>query len=786
MSEVDNWTARERALAILAVGLMLLFHGAVPFLMTPTLGQAVWTAGFAKSFANGPLYSIYAHDFGLPTPAAIAFGLAGALPASWLIRLGLHPSDAYAGMVALWLMLAFCSAYLISRTFGASRSVSILSAMTWMSMPTIWAHAGYSMLSLGIALLPFYFLVTLNLLKHQSASDLISGALFYLIATVVSIFMDGYTFVMFAVGSSILLLHHILTDVAKRRSLLATALPIHIAGFLLAYTAYISYIGKNSFEEIPLDFFRGWGLDLSFVVIPTKGLCWFLDTLGISIRRTDELYFGDASVWKTTFSLPIIIAGLLAWWQVRRRRNLATGLLVVAVVAFFMALGPSLKIDSTKPEDMQAIHPRQQSVMMPAEYGLGPTGTGWISETLPGFKTMRASYRWSALGIFAFWASVVVWTGSFRRRSLIPVATLALITFLNIPNLPQRFRSLMDNRAQFLQIDRDLLEKLRHNVEQNEVVAFAPWGNDFIANYLAPTAGFRTFNIGGDKNLLTALSNWPSAMLALGGDLDASKIADITRMLWEKNANVVVIPYFHMLSSPHLWPCVSQTRATLTEIDKEDWNSIPGFYCPDQRKIALQPVIQEIERLPYIEVANGDLFATVRLQPQFNTETGRQTLMNALFGSIRYPIEFGSALKDSSFILEQGWYALEENHVWSQPSSKLVLPVPRDCNIKECFAVLHFNVFGASEQRPVAVEFESPMHDGSWNERIVFSTQDNNKISVPLDTNKTYQEIRMKIPGATSPRALTGSLDERILGVGILRADLDRGSILPSQSKQKK
>jgi hypothetical protein len=64
------------------------------------------------------------------------------------------------------------------------------------------------------------------------------------------------------------------------------------------------------------------------------------------------------------------------------------------------------------------------------------------------------------------------------------------------------------------------------------------------------------------------------------------------------------------------------------------------------------------------------------------------------------------------------------------------------------------------------------MNGGDWNERIVFSTQDNNKISVPLDTNKTYQEIRIKVPDATSPHALTGSFDERILGIGILHADL--------------
>src|SRR5262245_56949831 len=116
-SQSRSWTDLERAFAILAVFSVLLFHGAFPFFMAPTLGQAVWSSGFAQSFAKGPLYSIYAHDFGLPMPAAIPFGLAGALPASWLIRLGLHPSDAYAGMAAVWLTLAFCSAYLFSRAF---------------------------------------------------------------------------------------------------------------------------------------------------------------------------------------------------------------------------------------------------------------------------------------------------------------------------------------------------------------------------------------------------------------------------------------------------------------------------------------------------------------------------------------------------------------------------------------------------------------------------------------------------------------------------------------------
>ena len=282
MPENKTWTFGEVVFATLAIAFVLFVHGALPFLMLPSLAQAVWTTGFSQSLANGPLFNFYAHDFGIPKPAAIAFGLAGAWPASLLIRLGFHPADAYAGMAALWLGLAMFSAYQIARRFGATRSIALLGAVTWMTMPIIWAHAGYGMLSMGIALLSFYFLTAFRLFLIESESTRIppTAIALYFAAAIVSVFMDGYTFMMFATGSSILLLYSLITRPEIRPALIKIAIPTHVASFALAYVLFSAYIGKSSFEAHPIDFFRGWGLDLSFIAIPTKGyasgcrICW--------------------------------------------------------------------------------------------------------------------------------------------------------------------------------------------------------------------------------------------------------------------------------------------------------------------------------------------------------------------------------------------------------------------------------------------------------------------------------------------------------------------------------
>ena len=61
-------TVRESLPFAVALSIVAVIYGAVPFIALPTLGQALWISSFAQSFVNSGWPSIFAHNFGLPAP----------------------------------------------------------------------------------------------------------------------------------------------------------------------------------------------------------------------------------------------------------------------------------------------------------------------------------------------------------------------------------------------------------------------------------------------------------------------------------------------------------------------------------------------------------------------------------------------------------------------------------------------------------------------------------------------------------------------------------------------
>ncbi len=575
---------------------VLLVNGAVPFVLTPTLGQAVWSTGFSQSFINDSLFSLYARNFGAPEPAPMAFGLAGAWPAGVFMWLGLHAADAYALMIALWLSVAFLSAYQLGRFVEASPGMAVVGAVAWGTMPVVWGHADYSMLSLGISLLPFYFFVGLNLFLPTSKPNIwtikkaAKWVALYFIVCLVAIFMDGYSFMMFAVGMTLLGSALAYSDVTARRWLLLFAFPVHLLCLAFVYFVFVLYLGRLTFSPDTLDFFRGWGVDVTFLLAPTTGVHWLPDQLGWSIPRSDERFFGDASVWVTSFSLPVIIGAVVTTLYAGTKKGLKTGMVLVAAFGIYMALGPALKVNSEKPNGA-GLGP-----LMEERYGVMSTGSGYLSTYLPGFRSMRASYRWIALGVFGSWFLLVLGLSHNHDRRVIAwaVGAMGVIIALNLPDVGRGAQECAQNREMFRHIDSDLVARMTDDFVPRERVVFLPWGNDFLANYVSAKLDLIAFNIGGDKNLEMARAHWPITLSGFRmGNTDIHFAERVLLLLARNEVDAVVFPMFDMLKVAHAWP------------------------PPLEPKDKLQSIVDDLVEVGFLDIVSRTDYTVVRLKSEF-------------------------------------------------------------------------------------------------------------------------------------------------------------------------
>lgn len=600
--------------ALLALSGLLLVcsvHGAVPGWMLPVQWQMVWSGGFAESLVHQGWLSLYSNDFGAPAPAPISFGLSGVWPMAVLIRLGLALQDAYALTVALWLAVAFGGAAWLARRLGAHRRVALLLATGWLTLPMVWGHAWYSMLALGIALLPTYLLVTLGLLQaHESRPAVkVSWGVLTLAVACVAVFMDGYTFVMYGVGALLLIVAEGVMARGRRAHVLV-ALVVQLLGLALAYLAYRRYVGALPLESTPLDMFRGMALDLHYLVVPTLRASPIWDAIGWSSARSALNQFGDASVWTTTFALPLLVLGGWACRGVRGWSGLLVAVAGIVVLAFYLSLGPSLKVLSSTAFPMHPADPGQ----MPEAAGLFSTGNAWVFQSLPGFSSMRASYRWLALALCGTWMLVAIWMGQrWRARQTVPLALLSVVVLLQLPDLPDQWSAKHKLREMFLAMDQAVARDMASLHLQDEKVVFLPTGNDFLVNHIAARHRLRTYNIGGDKNLELARRGWPASVRGARAQPGADMALEVRNILLKGDADVVVLPHFNLLEASHEWPC--QALSPLNEIGP--WMRSADLVDAQGVRLVIPVNALQSEHAVYLlrsPAATGDAWPTLSLR----------------------------------------------------------------------------------------------------------------------------------------------------------------------------
>ncbi|AEH87080.1 conserved hypothetical protein [Mesorhizobium opportunistum WSM2075] len=523
----------------------------------PAFGQALWVIGFAQSFANS--LSIFASDIGNPASAAIAFGLPAALATAAFLKLGFDAADAYSLAFASWLLLAFWGCYRLGRLLNVGRLLSLSGAAMWLSTPMLWMHESYSATALGMSLLPFYAMCAWPIVWADG--PVLRAFPLFVVAAVIAVFMDGYTFMMFAVAVGCT---WIVGALRRSGPWTRSALRIGLAGaaFLIAYVLYVLYIGRTSFDLVSLDIFRGWGANIEFLLRPVLGLLWLSDWTGFAESRSATDYFGDPSVFTTSHAVFLMLAAAVGLIINRGDRRAVYAFIAIALIGFYFSLGPSFKFYAMKPGGVVG-------GAMPETYAPIPTGTAWISSNLPGFDAMRAAYRWSALGMFGLWAAFMASTAARRSLAGVPILVACAVMLLNLPHMTW-LDTYIDHRQNMLAV-----EAVASNIDQNftdgERVFFAPWGNDFFVTFLAPTIGISAFNIGGDKNMAIAVKQWPDVLQAFPQrEADRTigpNYADlVTTVLTTKTADAVALSFIDNFAPTQGWPVDQEFKGDLLRL----------------------------------------------------------------------------------------------------------------------------------------------------------------------------------------------------------------------------
>lgn len=722
----------------------------IPWATLPTLGQVLWTLGFAKSITHNVPFDFYAHDFGYPAAAPISFGLSAVIPISILLRFGLDGNIAYTLVFLFFFVLSYFSVYKFSRGFGNSKLVSQLAATLWLCLPVVTNHADYSMLSLGIALIPFYLLTSFAFIKNKdfyfSKEFIIKSVLFY-ITVLISVFMDGYTFVILAISACLFFIIYFYNECKNYKRVIVIGIMM-LLGFGFAYLAYTGFINKSEYSKDPIEVFRGWGIDVTYLIIPSYSISWISDFLNLSAIRTTEEQFGDASVWNTTFSLPLIAMGLWGIFKANKSK-FKNILLCLFLFSFYMSLGPSLKIESVKPEGYNEENSTINTMIMPEEYSVIPTGNELLYKHVPGVNSMRATYRWSVLMLFSLMILFLMSCSKYNQKYISIVILISI--FVYMPNLGANLREGVKYNVSYKEINETLIEKFKEDIPKNTIVAFLPWGNDFFVNYISPYSGFKAYNIGGDKNLDIAKAEWPESLLAFHNSLNGRGIEDIKHIFFSSDADYLIIPYFDLLWSAHVWPC--QSNAEMVSHKNNDF----VLACLKARRESYKNILSDLKNSQDFIIRENQFYAVVQIKNKFLNYPVTASLKNFGDGDIRR-------------VLGNGWYPLEDEHVWSLPKATLILSPKREGGAG--FVKIHFNVYGAAKDKNKAVNFT--LTQGDYMKRVkILSEGITQDVDIPLPHIDIKSHVNIEVEDPKSPsETINGSTDNNLLGISLISVDI--------------
>lgn len=547
-------------IAPLAVIVVCFANGAFPG-MVGSSSIAFFIEGsircLSESFAAA--LTLSCDSLGLPYGYPILFGGPLVMLGALIMRVSeLGSGDAYTISAAVMLTVALFGGYALLRRLGSGRIVAIATAVVYLVSPTILGLRNFGGTFFGFALLPAYAAADLLMIESlQSRSRRSMFVIIPLFAAVrlFALFMDGYSFMASGLVSIFLWVDWGLRSrgLSPWRRIAGLSLPLWVNALaVILYTLHASaHYGR---PQLPV--FRALGLDLVTLWLP-RGATWFSQEIGW-IDRT--VYWGDGSNYSFNYIgfACVLLVVLYLVFKPRCSRAIAIG--AAGLVALVLALGPALKINEESPG-----REGRERYYMPE--GLAPE-LPWsdMFTTVPGLSSMRATYRWFGVTRMALIVMAGLGVSALAgkgRLTRVTAATLGLVAVIELaPDYLRQAAVYRDGRTQMEAFSHEVQADLVKATDRGDRAFFLSYDgyhNDWLVNYLAPAAGLKTYNAGGDKNHALASQQWPPGVSALArtpGDADALEEA-----FESADLDVVVAPFFHPGRDAAHWPPSDEGRA---------------------------------------------------------------------------------------------------------------------------------------------------------------------------------------------------------------------------------
>lgn len=536
------------------------FFGILPLSNVNALGIMYSALGNINCLTEMKLCTPCAFN-GIPLGGYMPFGLPFAYLSSIIQLLtGMSVVSAYNLTGIVFLFLGWYGTFQIIRSLGGNTFFSFFGGFLFLFMPIVYAKSTYVFLMWAFATIPFF--IWLDLWYFRSGRWFICMPV-ALLGKIFLIFLEPYTFVMTFLFTGALLVYETILLIKNSASLYKRLIKIVFLAVapIVAYLVYKNYIpGGANYYVMPMDFFRGQGIDLVAFFNRPPDLYAFKQFWNVSITNSKLLYSDGESVKHVYLGLSFL---LLIPLIIAFRRSIQPHhwlFIGVGLITLTLALGPSLKTnDQRNPSEITSKNGTFEfnDYLMSKESATMTLPHSFIYK-IPPFKYMRSVSRWLLPTVLIFVVSLMVllsFTWNYKRWG--KVLALAISLWVVFEYAPKYERQLSLNKyftTCFNTFNTTALPAFINNIAPDDLVLFIQDGglaNEYFSNYLCSFAACRSYNVSNDKALDLSMKRWPVQVTDL---ISKPETQAIINLLESKLATVIVFPHFDMRWNSYSWP----------------------------------------------------------------------------------------------------------------------------------------------------------------------------------------------------------------------------------------